>query len=162
MSKENKKILTLCCVYSDTHILLGEIIKEGKLKGMYNGFGGKVEEGETIEEAAERELIEECGIVPLDMEKRGVLTFILDDEGNPFDYKATMEVHIFSVTKYESEPTETDEMRPQWFLHQDIPYDRMWPDDIHWLPLLLEGKNFKGTFWLKDNKTILKQNLAVI
>ena len=90
------------------------------------------------------------------MKKRGRLIFILDDDGNPFDYKATMEVHVFSVTQFEGEPVETNEMRPQWFLHKEIPYAKMWPDDVHWLPLLLEGKNFNGTFHLKDPKTITK------
>ena len=28
----------------------------------------------------------------------------------------------------------------------DIPYTEMWPDDIHWLPLLLQGKKFKTRF----------------
>jgi len=162
MAKTEKKILTLCCVYNDTHILLGEIMKEGKIKGMFNGFGGKVEAGETIEQAAKRELTEECGIVPLDMKKRGVLTFIMDEENNPFDHSARMECHVFSVTQFEGDPKESLEMRPEWFLHQDIPYERMWPDDIYWLPLLLAGKNFQGTFYLKDPKTIMRYTLELM
>jgi len=162
MQKADKKILTLCCVYDDERILLGEIVKEGKLKGMFNGFGGKIEEGETIEEAARRELFEECGIVPLDMRKRGVLTFIMNEDGNPFNHSATMETHVFSVNEFKGEPIESREMRPQWFLHKDIPYGTMWPDDTYWLPLLLEGKNFKGTFYLKDPKTIIRYTLKEI
>jgi len=162
MDKPEKKILTLCCVYNDTHILLGEIVKEGKLKGMFNGFGGKIEEGETIGEAAKRELIEECGIVPLDMRKRGRLTFIMDKENNPFDHSANMECHVFSVTQFEGEPAESREMRPQWFLHKAIPYENMWPDDTYWLPLMLDGKNFKGTFWLGDSKTLFRHELEVV
>jgi 8-oxo-dGTP pyrophosphatase MutT (NUDIX family) len=162
MQNADKKILTLCCVYNSTHILLGEIMKEGKIKGMYNGFGGKVEEGETIEQAAKRELTEESGIAPLDMKKRGVLTFVMDDDGNPFNHSATMEAHVYSVTQFEGELKESREMRPEWFLHKNIPYDRMWPDDIHWLPLLLAGKNFEGTFHLKDPKTITKYALKEI
>lgn len=152
-----KKILTLCCVYNDTHILLGER-KYGKLAGIWNGFGGKVEEGETIEEAAVRELQEECGISPLDMSKRGVILFKFTQE-NPFEGNPDMEVHIYSVTKFEGEPVETEEMKPAWFSHGEIPYDSMWPDDIHWLPLLLEGKNFEGVFHLLNKDTIVSHEL---
>jgi hypothetical protein len=30
-------------------------------------------------------------------------------------------------------------MAPQWFPIDAIPYDKMWPDDRFWLPLLLQG-----------------------
>ncbi len=156
-----KKILTLCLVYNKTRILLGEIKKEGQLKGRYNGFGGKVEEGETIEEAAVRELKEECGISPLDMEKRGVIIFKFTED-NPFDGNPDMEVHIYSVTEFEGELIETEEMKPQWFTHKEIPYDLMWPDDKIWLPMLLEGKNFEGVFHLADKDTISSYELKEV
>ncbi len=44
--------------------------------GKWNGFGGKVDlETETIEQGAQRELKEECGITALDLEQRGVIFF---------------------------------------------------------------------------------------
>ena len=156
-----KKELTLCCVYNDTHILLGEK-KYGNFMGIWNGFGGKFEEGETVENAAARELQEETKIVPLDMQKRGVIVFEFEEEGNPFAGKPIVEVHIFSVTKYSGEPVETEEMRPQWFDLNKIPYDNMWPDDLYWLPMLLAGKKFKGKFYLKDSKTIIKHELEEV
>jgi 8-oxo-dGTP pyrophosphatase MutT (NUDIX family) len=155
-----KKVMTLCYVYDGTRILLGEIKKEGKLKGMFNGFGGKVEAGETVDEAARRELFEECGIVPLDMRERGVIFFEFEPGGNPFDGKPIVELHIFSVMQYAQEPIESDEMHPQWFDYADIPYDKMWPDDRYVLPLLFEGKDFTGTFFLKDPHTIMGHTLS--
>ena len=154
--------MTLCCVYDDRRILLGEILKEGKLKGMFNGFGGKVEDGETVERAAERELFEECGIKPLDLKKRGVLEYIMEEEGNPFLTSPHMEVHVFSVTRFTGRPVQTDEMRPEWFLHEAVPFDKMWPDDQYWIPLLLAGKNFAGTFHLKNPKEISQYSLAEV
>ena len=37
-------------------------------------------------------------------------------------------------------------MKPRWFNINEIPYEEMWPDDQYWLPLLLNGKLFRGKF----------------
>ena len=50
------KLLTLAFVCRDREILLG-FKKRGFGAGRWNGFGGKVENGETIEEGAKRYLI---------------------------------------------------------------------------------------------------------
>lgn len=155
-----KKIMTVCIIYNDKQILLGQIKKEGVLKNRYNGFGGKLEEGETIEEAAQRELVEEAGIKALNMTARGEIIFEFEEEGNPFAGKPIVELHIFSASKYEGDIKETEEMKPQWFSFDKIPYENMWPDDKFWLPILLEGKNFKGKFYLKDPNTITKYELT--
>lgn len=158
----DKKLMTLFFVYNDTHILLGEIKKNGVLNGRINGFGGKVEKGETIEDAAVRELGEEAGIIPVDMKKRGELFFEFDPDGNPFVGKPVLEVHVYCAKEFKGDPLETDEMRPKWFLHSEIPFERMWPDDPHWLPMLLEGKSFKGNFFLKDVNTIASYSVEEV
>ena len=33
-----------------------------------------------------------------------------------------------------------------WFDIKDIPFDAMWPDDKHWLPMVLAGKKVEGHF----------------
>jgi hypothetical protein len=37
-------------------------------------------------------------------------------------------------------------MAPRWFSLSEIPYDHMWPDDIHWLPQMLAGKKLQAVF----------------
>ncbi len=142
------KLLTLCLVSTDTHILLG-MKKRGFGAGRWNGFGGKVAPGETIEEAARRELVEECGLQAEALERFGTLHFEFAD--NP----EILEVHVFGVRRYCGQVTESDEMRPRWFAHSAIPYDEMWPDDRHWLPIFLEGRRFEGRFSFADNDTLL-------
>lgn len=82
------------------------------------------------------------------------MLFVFDNDSPAFD------VQIFSATTYEGTPIEyvdhrlrlaslfiafrTDEMRPEWFSIDEIPYHNMWADDIYWLPLLLAGKPFIG------------------
>jgi len=46
--------------------------KRGFGVGKWNGYGGKLEEGESIERCATRELEEECGIVSHNMIRKGM------------------------------------------------------------------------------------------
>jgi 8-oxo-dGTP diphosphatase/2-hydroxy-dATP diphosphatase len=142
-----KRILTLCIIHKDSKILLG-MKKRGFGAGFWNGFGGKVKEGESIEEAAKRETKEEIGVVPLDLKKMGILKFQF--KGEP----EILEVHVFSCSNFEGEIQESEEMAPKWFKIEQIPLDQMWPDDKYWLPLLLEGKNFRGKFYFEGRKLV--------
>lgn len=147
-----RKILTLCLIRRDGKILLG-LKKRGFGMGRWNGFGGKLSIGETIEAAARRELKEESGLNSLGEEKRGILNF--EFENNP----EVLEVHIFAVNDYSGIPEESEEMKPQWFDISEIPYANMWPDDRHWLPLFLSGKKFTGNFYFKDMNILLRHEL---
>lgn len=155
------KQLTLAIIYQDGRVLLG-MKKRGFGAGRWNGFGGKVEIDETIAEAAARELFEEANVVADNLEELGVLDFKFAD------ITPDLEVHIFRATKFSGEPLETEEMRPQWFEIRDIPYEKMWADDIFWMPLLIEGKIFKGEFVFDKPSTaeyaakIIKQKLEII
>ena len=134
-----KKIYTLCIVHQHPRVLLG-MKKRGFGSGRWNGFGGKLGEGETVEKAALRELEEECGIKALHMEKLGVLEFAFENDPKK------LETHVFRVNDFEGDPLESDEMRPQWFNIDEIPFVQMWPDDIYWMPLFLKGHLFRGKF----------------
>lgn len=141
---EKVKHLTICFLHNDEKVLLA-MKKRGFGEGWWNGYGGKLVEGETPEEAAIRELEEESGIRAKKIEKRGFLVFKGEDESD-------FHTHIYSVLEYEGKETETEEMRPRWFNHAEIPFDSMWPDDPHWLPLFLANKKFEGWFRIIDKK----------
>lgn len=151
--EKNKKIMTLCIVHQHPHVLLG-MKKRGFGAGRWNGFGGKLKEGESIEKAAKREVLEEIGVEIDLLEKRGIIEF--EFLGNP----ELLEVHIFHVGDFSGEPRESEEMRPQWFNVEKIPYEIMWPDDIHWLPLFLNGKKFKGSFFFGKDDVVLEKHLT--
>jgi len=127
----------------------GEILLAMKKRsfgiGKWNGAGGKVEVGESYEEAAIRECQEEIGVTPLALKKVGELHF--HDLPDVEHY-----CHIYTTTEWEGEPHETEEMNPRWFSESSIPYDTMWPDDELWVPLLLAGKLFKGVVTIEDDK----------
>lgn len=151
-----RKILTLCVIHQEPRVLLG-MKKKGFGAGRWNGFGGKVEEGETIEGATRRELREEAGIDAHDLEKVGTLDFSF--ASNPDEI---LEVHIFRSTRFSGQPKESDEMRPAWFSQTEIPFEEMWPDDRHWFPLLLAGKKFNGRFHFGEGDAILEQELVEV
>lgn len=134
-----KQATIVFCLRGDD-ILLG-MKKQGFGVGKWNGFGGKVKDGETIAEAAARELQEEAGINadPNDLAQVAQLEFWFADT-------PIFEAHVFTVHSWRGEPAESDEMRPQWFSHADIPWDTMWSDDPIWLPEVLAGRTVKGVF----------------
>src|SRR3989344_1167498 len=149
----NKKVLTLLIIHQDNKVLLG-MKKRGFGMGKWNGFGGKVDNGESIEDAAKRELLEEAGISANEMKKIGVLDFSWKDK--PSD---VLEVNIFKATDFSGQPQETEEMKPAWFLEKDIPFENMWPDDKYWFSLFLENKKFKGEFLFDQQNAIIKHTL---
>lgn len=149
------KLMTMCLIHQNNRLLLG-MKKRGFGAGRWNGFGGKVHEGETIEQAVRRELKEEAGIAPVDLRPRGILHFTIAESGDD------LEVHLFSASAFTGEPVESEEMKPQRFNIDDIPYGEMWPDDIYWFPLFLAGKNFRGEFNFKDTNTLLNYSLHEI
>jgi 8-oxo-dGTP diphosphatase/2-hydroxy-dATP diphosphatase len=150
-----RKLLTLCIVYQHPRILLG-MKKRGFGAGRWNGFGGKVQENESIEDAAKRELREEAGIEVKSLEKLGVMDFEFKD--NP----VISEVHIFRADSFLGEPTESEEMTPQWWHVDEIPFKEMWPDDTYWMPLFLSGKKFKGRFLFGESDIVLEKELTEV
>jgi len=134
-----KKILTLCIPIKGDKVLLG-MKKRGFGSGRWNGFGGKMEEGETIEQATLRELDEEVGIKDGKLSKAGILEFSFENDDK------VLQVHIFKLLDFSGEPIETEEMKPEWFSFDKIPFSQMWSDDQYWFPLLLSSKLFEGEF----------------
>jgi 8-oxo-dGTP diphosphatase/2-hydroxy-dATP diphosphatase len=123
----------------------------------WNGFGGKVESDETIEDAARRELLEESGITATVMEKMGIMEFEFRGQ------EEVLQVHVFHVKEFIGEPRASEEMLPVWFHKNNIPYSKMWLDDQFWLRLLMWGKKFTGKFVFDaDGTNIVDMNLQTI
>lgn len=149
------KVLTLGFLRRDDEILIA-MKKRGFGAGKWNGFGGKVEPGETVVEAMVREAQEEIGVTPTKFEKVATHTFILPYEHNQW---AT---HTFIATEWEGEPTESEEMAPQWFKIPDIPYANMWSDDKYWLPAVLLGDKLKSVFTFDDKDNLLEADIKLV
>lgn len=132
-----RQITTLAIIEKGDEALLA-MKKRGFGEGWWNGYGGKVQDSETIDEAMIRELWEESGIVAKRFKKRAIIEFFFAGTDKE------VEMHVYEVTDHEGQPIETEEMSPQWFKKDEIPFDNMWPADRNWMPLFFDGKNFSG------------------
>lgn len=146
---------TLALIERDDEVLLA-MKKRGFGEGWWNGYGGKLAEGEPVEDAMVRELEEESTLIAKEWRERGVMEF-------EFQSGDIVEMHIFEVTKYQGEPQETEEMKPKWFKKSEVPYDQMWPADREWLELFFEGKDFEGkAIFDAETKTFLHSEVREI
>jgi 8-oxo-dGTP diphosphatase len=135
----------------------GEVLlirkKRGLGAGKINAPGGRIEPGETPEEASIRETQEEVCVTPSTPERRGHLRFHFTD-----GYK--LECHVLSSEACTGEARETDEAVPRWTPLDRIPFDEMWADDRLWIPLMLAKQPFRGTF-IFDGERMLDHELLV-
>lgn len=155
MAEKPLQILTLAIIHQHPKVLMA-LKKRGFGSGRINGFGGKVEEGERIEEAIKREVKEEAGIEVKEMEKIGIVTFEFVGK------ELLREVHIFKVREFQGEPKESEEMKPEWFFVDEIPIMKMWPADIFWLPLFLKDRKFKAKFLYGENDNVLERDVKEV
>ncbi|CAI5718694.1 unnamed protein product [Hyaloperonospora brassicae] len=159
-----RKLLTLALIVRDgaaaahgeQQVLLG-LKKRGFGAGKWNGFGGKVESTDaSIAAAAAREVQEEANVhvQSEDFEPRGVLLFSFEK------HIEVLEVHVFLTQHFSGEPSESEEMKPQWVSVSQIPFENMWADDVFWLPHVLSGKSVQGHFhFAADEESVLDYEL---
>ncbi|XP_054107165.1 oxidized purine nucleoside triphosphate hydrolase isoform X1 [Callithrix jacchus] len=181
------RLYTLVLVLQPQRILLG-MKKRGFGAGRWNGFGGKVQEGETIEEGAKRvrisprlacsgTLMAYCSLKLLGsndppasalelQEESGLTVDALHKVGQiMFEFVGEpelMDVHVFCTDSVQGTPVESDEMFPHWFQLDQIPFKDMWPDDSYWFPFLLQKKKFHGYFKFQGQDTILDYTLQEV
>lgn len=150
----NKIVTNLLFLVKDDQVLLA-LKKRGFGVNRFNGVGGKVEQNESIEQAMIRESIEEISIKPINFEQVAILDFDEFYKGEP----SLIRVHVFIATKWKGEPAESEEMAPKWFNINEIPFEKMWPDDIYWLNDVLNGKKLTAKFKLDENDQIISHEI---
>lgn len=141
--------------------------KRGFGVNRWNGYGGKVQDGEDIEDAAIREIKEETtnengngGITVRkeNLDKVAVLNFIFPESKSEWN----QQVHAYFVYEWEGEELESEEMRPQWYDFDKIPYSDMWSDDEYWLSRALNGEYLEADFTFDENDKMIYNEVKVI
>jgi 8-oxo-dGTP diphosphatase len=138
-------------------VLLGHK-RAGFGRGKIVGIGGHIEPGESPEEAAAREVKEEVDlhVTPDALAQVGYVAFRFPDRP-AWD----MDVSIFRCADWSGEPTESDEIRPEWFPVSALPFDRMWDDSKRWLPRVLAGERLRASFtYAADNETVAAETIT--
>lgn len=147
------KKCTLCFLFTKDSILLA-LKKRGFGEGKLNGVGGKLQKNEKVISALKREAFEEIGVVLEKTKRVAVLDFyFLNTPG--FNQK----VIVYVALEWKNIPQESEEVNPKWFKKTKIPFQKMWPDDKYWLPLVLSGYKVRGEFLFGNKDKILDLNI---
>ena len=125
------KNTSLCYIEKDnSYLMLHRIKKENDLnRDKYIGVGGKFEEGESPEECAKREILEETGLITENLFYRGIVTFVSDVWENEY-------MHLFTCNEFKGEIKECDEGVLEWIEKEKMYSLPLWEGDHIFLKLL--------------------------
>jgi 8-oxo-dGTP diphosphatase len=119
------------------------------------GPGGKVEAGETPEEAAIREVQEEVGLII----EPGALTPLARIR-YPFVNREALSQRsfVFSARVFSGDLQGSGEIAASWWPVATIPYERMWSDAKLWLPRALSGEFIDATIVMGESNEVLSHD----
>jgi 8-oxo-dGTP diphosphatase len=148
----SQRTLVFLVERKEQRVLLG-YKKAGFGKGRLLGIGGKVEVGESIADAAIREVKEEVNVTIAQdqLHDCGMVKFRF-----PTKPKWNQDVAIFKSENWLGSPVESEEIQPQWVSISEIPFERMWDDAKYWLPKLLNNSEVDVTVIFNDDLETVK------
>jgi len=142
------KLATLCYVKQNGKTLMlyrnkkPNDIHEGK----WNGLGGKFDPGETPEQCAVREILEESGLKIKNPKLQGVLTF------PEFSVGEDWYVFVFVIKEFSGELIESSEGRLAWIDDINLLDLILWDGDRYFLKWMAEDKFFSAKFVYKNGQ----------
>ena len=143
----------------DDQVLLGHKLR-GFGAGKIVGIGGKVEPGESLVQAAVRELHEEAGLTvdPAGADLAAYLDFRF-----PHRPEWDRTSHVFVVRRWAGQVRGCEEIRPEWFPVDAPPFARMWDENRVWLPHVLRGERVElAATYGADNDHLSAVSLQVV
>lgn len=144
-----KKIIATLVIVEDIENSNLLMIKHnrGVNDGFYNFPGGKLDEGETPEEGAIREVKEETGLEINNLKNIGLLDFPTMD----------FEVNVFYSNKFSGKLIENAEEVNVFWQHKNLmPINKMRDADKIWVPIALSGKKVNHRFFYDKNFNVEK------
>ena len=138
------KLATLCYIMDkkrNSTLMLHRIKKENDYhQGKWNGLGGKLDEGESPEECAVREIKEESGLTVRNPLLKGFLTF------PNFDGVDDWYVFVFTFVDFEGTLIDSPEGRLEWIPNNSLTSLNLWEGDKIFLEWVFEEKFFSAKF----------------
>ena len=118
------------------YLMLHRIKKKNDInKDKWIGVGGKFLPGESPDECARREALEETGLTLGKLEYRAVVTFLLNE--NEAEY-----MHLFTCREFWGDLCECDEGTLEWVDKKEVEALPLWAGDKIFFRLLEEGYPF--------------------
>lgn len=145
---------TLVFIFNGDRILLA-MKKRGFGIGRWNGPGGKVQSEETFFQTAIRETQEEIGVTPVLDQPCGKITFHVPSIGSWL-------CMVYRTEQFSGEPTESEEMKPQWFSIDALPYQTMWSGDDKWIPYVVKNQKFEAEMWFNEQEENTKAEIRLV
>ncbi len=145
------KQTTLCYIEKDgAYLMMHRIKKENdENRDKWVGVGGKLETGESPYDCARREIMEECGIAPVNLRYRGIITFVSDLFGTEYMYLFTADGYIGEINY------NCAEGKLEWVEKSKIPELPIWEGDKIFLSLLdTENRHFSLKLVYQGDKLI--------
>jgi len=148
------KKVNICYIFNKNGQVLLQHKARGFGKGKWNGPGGKLELGESVEDSVRREVIEETELVLGKIEERAYLEFIFVD-----NEEWNMKSYVFICSDFKGEPVNTGEGELRWFDLDKVPLHKMWDDDKIWfMKALRDGEFVRMRFYFNQEGKVLKYN----
>ena len=143
-------LATLCYVkHAGRTLMVHRNKKPGDIHaGKWNGLGGKLEAGETPEECARREILEESGLRVIKLKMKGFLTFphfARDEDWYAF---------VFVVDEFEGELIDSPEGQLEWIEDRRLLELELWEGDRFFLEWLDRPGFFSGKFVYEEGRYI--------
>lgn len=117
-------------------VLIGQRTRRDRYLGQWEFPGGKLDHGESVEHALQRELQEELGIRVSATEPLISIVHDYPDRG--------VRLHVYRVTAYEGEPAGREGQDIRW----------MRPRDLHAVDMLSGNRSIINAAWLPGNYLI--------
>ncbi len=119
----------------DKYLMLHRVKKEKDLnRDKWLGVGGKFEKGESPEECAKRETLEETGFTANSLHYRGIVTFVYGE--------ITEYMHLFTSRDFSGKLKECDEGTLEWVDKKAVYTLPIWEGDKIFFKLLDENAPF--------------------
>ena len=144
-------LTTLIYVEKDgQYLMLHRIKKQADInQGKWIGVGGKVEKGETVEDCARREMLEETGLAAKSLRYRGIVLF----ENSLCESE---EMHLFTCDDFDGELRDCDEGELKWVDKKEIYKLNLWEGDRYFLERLASDAPFFRLRLVYEGDTLIK------
>lgn len=144
------QLATICYIDNGKELLMLHRNKKPNdvHEGKWIGVGGKLERGETPQECAVREILEETGLKAKPVLK-GVITF------PEFTLDLDWYTYVFKVTEFEGDLIDCNEGTLEWVPYDEVLSKPTWEGDHTFVGWLLEDKPFFSAKFVYDGDKLL-------